>query len=95
MGPIKLPATLDNKSVIVDPIPAKGGIINLAAKLCLDEIRMIQSEGPYRILSYSIGNVVAFEVAKQLIQAGEQVNLVMIDPPLFFDKSRTFGKGGY
>ena len=35
--PIKLPATLDNKSVIVDPIPAKGGIINLAAKLCLDE----------------------------------------------------------
>jgi thioesterase domain-containing protein len=39
--------------------------------------------------------VVAFELAKQLIQAGEQVNLVMIDPPLFFDKSRTFGKGGY
>jgi hypothetical protein len=34
---IKLPATLDKKSVIVDPIPAKGGIINLAAKLCLDE----------------------------------------------------------
>jgi hypothetical protein len=35
--PLKLPATLDKKSVIVDPIPAKGGIINLAAKLCLDE----------------------------------------------------------
>ena len=35
--PIELPATFDNKSIIVDPIPVKGGIINLAAKLCLDE----------------------------------------------------------
>jgi len=35
--PIELPATLDKRSVIVDPIPVKGGIINLAAKLCLDE----------------------------------------------------------
>ncbi|MFY0654829.1 MAG: BNR repeat-containing protein [Cyclobacteriaceae bacterium] len=34
---IALPATLDKKSVIVDPIPVKGGIINLAARLCLDE----------------------------------------------------------
>ncbi|HBE41379.1 MAG TPA: hypothetical protein DDW27_09280 [Bacteroidales bacterium] len=34
---INLPATLDNKSLIVDPIPVKGGIINLAARLCLDE----------------------------------------------------------
>jgi len=34
---ISLPATLDKKSLIVDPIPPNGGIINLAAKLCLDE----------------------------------------------------------
>jgi hypothetical protein len=33
---INLPVTLENKSVIVDPIPVKGGIINLAAKLCFD-----------------------------------------------------------
>ncbi|RAI91425.1 non-ribosomal peptide synthetase [Algoriphagus yeomjeoni] len=65
------------------------------ASLGLKEIRMIQGAGPYRILSYSIGNVVAFELAKQLLEAGDQVNLIMIDPPLFFDKSRTFGKGGY
>ncbi|WP_366938426.1 amino acid adenylation domain-containing protein, partial [Algoriphagus sp.] len=69
--------------------------IEEVASLCLEEIKIIQSEGPYRVLSYSIGNVVSFEIAKQLIQAGEQVNLIMIDPPLFFDKSRTFGKGGY
>lgn len=36
-NPIKLPATLDQKSLIVDPIPVKGGIINLAAKMVLDE----------------------------------------------------------
>ena len=35
--PIRMPATLDQKSLIVDPIPPEGGIINLAAKLCLDE----------------------------------------------------------
>ena len=34
---IELPANLDKKSLIVDPIPVKGGIINLAAKLCLDD----------------------------------------------------------
>ncbi len=34
--PVSLPATIDNKALIVDPIPVKGGIINLAAKLCLD-----------------------------------------------------------
>ncbi|MCG6189736.1 BNR repeat-containing protein [Maribellus maritimus] len=34
---IKMPATLDQKSLIVDPIPVQGGIINLAAKLCLDD----------------------------------------------------------
>ena len=65
------------------------------ASLCLAEILMIKPSGPYRILSYSIGNVISFELAKQLMLAGEQVNLIMIDPPLFFDKSRTFGNGGY
>ncbi|MCY1719027.1 BNR repeat-containing protein [Prolixibacteraceae bacterium Z1-6] len=35
--PLELPATIDKRLVIVDPIPPKGGIINLAAKLCLDE----------------------------------------------------------
>ena len=36
-GPVELPATIEDKSIIVDPIPIKGGIINLATKLCLDE----------------------------------------------------------
>ncbi len=35
--PVDLPATLDEKSLIVDPIPVEGGIINLAARLILDK----------------------------------------------------------
>ena len=34
---VSLPVTIDQKNVVVDPVPPKGGIINLAAKLCLDE----------------------------------------------------------
>lgn len=36
-NPIEMPATLNQKSLIVDPIPVEGGIINLAAKLVLDK----------------------------------------------------------
>ncbi len=36
-NPIIMPATIEQKSLIVDPIPPKGGIINLAAKMVLDE----------------------------------------------------------
>jgi hypothetical protein len=35
--PVKLPATIRNRSLIVDPVPPGGGIINLSARLCLDE----------------------------------------------------------
>jgi hypothetical protein len=34
---VTLPVTIAQENVVVDPIPPKGGIINLAAKLCLDE----------------------------------------------------------
>lgn len=34
---MNLSVTIDNRSVIVDPIPVKGGIINLAARLVLDD----------------------------------------------------------
>lgn len=34
---VQLPANFEQKGLIVDPIPPKGGIINLAAKLLLDD----------------------------------------------------------
>jgi hypothetical protein len=35
--PVELPATIDKRSLIVDPIPPGGGIINLSARLCLEK----------------------------------------------------------
>lgn len=35
--PVQLPATYPESPVVVDPIPVKGGIINLAARFILDE----------------------------------------------------------
>jgi amino acid adenylation domain-containing protein len=45
------------------------------------EIRMVQPEGPYFIGGYSFGGMVAFEVAQQLQQQGQQVALLaLLDP---------------
>ena len=41
-----------------------------------------QPEGPYRLCGYCIGGIVAFEIARMLIAAGKDVEMVfMIDPP--------------
>lgn len=51
---IQLPATLDQRSLIVDPIPPKGGIINLAAKMVLDD----QNNPVFAYHKYdSLGNI--------------------------------------
>lgn len=52
---------------------------NMAAAYLLD-IRREQASGPYRLGGYSMGGVIAFEMARQLQWAGEQVELlIMID----------------
>lgn len=65
------------------------------AKLCIEEIKLVQDKGPFKILSFSIGNVIAFEISKQLKNSGEEAYLILIDPPLFLHKSRSFNKGNY
>lgn len=48
----------------------------------LREIRKIQAEGPYRIAGHCFGGLVAFEIAQQLLRAGETIDLLMlIDVP--------------
>jgi thioesterase domain-containing protein len=42
------------------------------------EIRQLQPEGPYRIGGWSLGGVVAFEMAQQLARAGQEVELLAI-----------------
>lgn len=57
------------------------GVYGVASKF-IEEIRRRQRAGPYRLAGWSAGGVIAFEIAHQLIQAGEQVeHLVLLDAP--------------
>jgi thioesterase domain-containing protein len=50
------------------------------AQSYIDEIRKIQPHGPYQLMGSSFGGVVAFEIARQLKAAGEEIHtLVMLD----------------
>ncbi|PTL83578.1 type I polyketide synthase [Vitiosangium sp. GDMCC 1.1324] len=52
------------------------------AALYVQEIRQLQPHGPYRVGGWSFGCVAAYEVARQLEAAGEQVALlVLLDFP--------------
>ncbi|ALN64398.1 non-ribosomal peptide synthase TIGR01720 domain protein [Lysobacter antibioticus] len=48
------------------------------AEDCLAQIRALQPEGPYHLLGWSYGGVLAFEIAQRLQQAGEQVALLAL-----------------
>ena len=52
------------------------------ARQYIEEIRTIQPAGPYRIGGHSGGALIAFEMARQLREAGEEVSsLLLMDPP--------------
>ncbi|HEX5444405.1 MAG TPA: alpha/beta fold hydrolase [Pirellulales bacterium] len=42
------------------------------------ELRAVQPKGPYQILGWSLGGLVAFETARQLAEAGEQIGLLAV-----------------
>src|SRR5207253_1004474 len=45
------------------------------------ELRAIQPEGPYLLGGYCFGGLVAFEIARQLRAAGQQVSLLLLMDP--------------
>lgn len=54
------------------------------ANIYVDAIRKIQPTGPYRLLGWSMGGLIALEIAYQLEKKGEQVlNVDMIDSTIF------------
>ena len=56
------------------------GSVEAMAQRYLADVRRVQPEGPYRLAGYSMGGVVAFEMARSLTAAGESVAwLGMID----------------
>jgi len=65
------------------------------AQFHLDAIRNVQPHGPYTLIGYSLGGVVAFEMAQRLSASGEDVALLaMIDsyphtePPTLWKRIR-------
>lgn len=52
----------------------------------LQQIRKVQQHGPYRLIGYSFGGMVAYETARLLMESGEDVDLLaLVDTlhPLF------------
>lgn len=48
----------------------------------VSEIKTVQQQGPYHLAGWSMGGVIAFAAAQQLLKDGEQVaSLVLIDSP--------------
>ncbi|HEY9810090.1 MAG TPA: amino acid adenylation domain-containing protein [Halomicronema sp.] len=58
---------------------------------CIQEMKSVQPEGPYLLAGHSFGGVLAFEIAQQLVKAGEKVALLAVldtFSPLLFKQSR-------
>ena len=57
-----------------------GDVASLAAEHVRD-IRAVQAHGPYRLAGYSFGGLVALEIAQQLRNAGDEVEMLfLLDP---------------
>ncbi|GLA73911.1 type I Iterative Polyketide synthase (PKS) [Aspergillus tubingensis] len=60
--------------VNIDQLPS----IEVLSSIYMEEIKKRQPTGPYLIGGYSLGGVVAFEAARQLVEAGEIVERLML-----------------
>ena len=52
--------------------------VEASARRFLQIMRVVQPHGPYNLVGHSFGGLVALEVARQLTEAGEQVELVTL-----------------
>ncbi|WP_194792051.1 amino acid adenylation domain-containing protein [Pseudomonas sp. UFMG81] len=67
------------------PIPS----VEAQAAFYIQAMRRVQPHGPYLIGGWSYGGFVAFEIANQLIQAGEQVsNVLVLDTMALSDQAK-------
>jgi thioesterase domain-containing protein len=62
----------------LDGIAGLPGSIREMAAIYLEQIRAVQPEGPYHLLGWSFGGIVAHEIAVQLQAAGRQVATLVI-----------------
>jgi len=62
------------------------GTIEEFARSYLSEVRQVQPEGPYHFLGFSAGGLIAYEMASQLVDAGETIgSLTLTEPTVMFE----------
>lgn len=73
--------------------PQYADSIEALAQHYLDELRQVQPHGPYRLLGWSFGGLVAYQAASQLLEEGEKVELLaLLDAAPCNDGLRHFTK---
>lgn len=61
-------------------VPSQSGSIEDLASQYLPMLREQQPAGPYRLMGFSLGGVIAYELAQRLVDAGETVSdLIILD----------------
>ncbi len=76
-----------------DGKPALKKAVKEIATMYLNDLRTIQSEGPYYLAGYSFGGMVAYEMAQQLRNQGETIGiLILLDPTPAFSQRGTSTK---
>lgn len=75
------PSTLDNY-LDAEAEPAADSTIEQVATACVEALRGVAPRGPYSLGGWSLGGVLAFEIAQQLERQGETVALLaLFDSP--------------
>ncbi|KAL8943834.1 MAG: hypothetical protein Q9216_000827 [Gyalolechia sp. 2 TL-2023] len=70
-----------NSPFVKTPEEYHGGVIGMAAGF-IKEMKRRQAQGPYNVGGWSAGGVMAYEIVRQLTDAGDRVDrLVLIDSP--------------
>ena len=76
------PRELEASYAAADRGPAAPGSIAILAARCVAVLRRRQPRGPYALGGWSLGGVIAFEMAAQLTHAGDEVALLaLFDSP--------------
>ncbi|KAH7867896.1 Alpha/Beta hydrolase protein [Lentinula edodes] len=56
----------------------EGDSIQLLARNLLDQVREFQPNGPYYLAGWSFGGYLAFEIARQMQEVGEDIAILMM-----------------
>ncbi|MPW18217.1 acetoacetate--CoA ligase [Paraburkholderia sp. CNPSo 3157] len=65
--------------------PTQRHVEELAA-CYIDEMRAVQPNGPYAVTGYSLGGLIAFEIAQQLERAGDHVGMLCLLDPYVYER---------